>query len=124
MKKILLICFVVLSISGFGQSLKKKYLGVYKGEIAGYALDLGSDVVDVKPAVIIIDIESAAMTQTIGNVVQKGTWTMEDSGDDRILISFHPENSLVEERIVLYKKGKRMIREGIYPQPEALLLKQ
>jgi hypothetical protein len=40
------------------------------------------------------------------------------------LLEVKLENQFAPERLMVYKKGKKIIREGIRPQPDALLLKQ
>ena len=123
MKNVLLIGFLLLSSSGFGQSLKKKQFGVYEGIIPAYVLDLGEGVINVKPETIRIEITAASITQTIGTAVQSGTWEVLDGDQDMTVLLFHPEDSLVTEHITVYKKGKKITRDGIYPQPQVELKK-
>ena len=124
MRKLLLFCLLVVSISAFGQSLKKKYYGSYAGTIPAYTIDLGTGVVPVQETAITIRLMEGRFVQTIGTTVQEGSWAVSGGDSDVLALVFSPDNSLVRERITFYRKQKRLVREGIYPQPRAELLKQ
>lgn len=123
MKQLLLLLFLAISLFGSGQTLKKKYFGTYEGTIPGYSMDIGADVVDVKPVMIIIELNGPTLVQSIGKTVQRGTYTVNSSERGTFTLLFTPENSLVTETITLYTKGKRLVRNGVYPQPAAELKK-
>lgn len=123
MKNLLVIPFLVLSCAAFGQSLKKKFLGTYSGTVPGYKIDIGSGVVDVAAAGLTIVLTAEGVTQTLGKSVRTGTWRIDEAEKTYYVILLRLEGQIAEERIVLQKKSKEMVREGIFPQPDATLKK-
>jgi hypothetical protein len=124
--KSLLILLLTLSISNglSAQVLKKKYFGSYAGTLPGYKIDLGTDVVSVNPAEIKISISSdGALTQQIGDELKKGMWTFFIEGEKYFVLDVLFEGQLIKERVIIYKRGHAIGREGIFPQPTAILKK-
>lgn len=124
--KSLLILLLTLSISNglSAQVLKKKYFGSYTGTLPGYKMDLGTDVVSVNPAEIKISISSdGALTQQIGDELKNGTWTFFIEGEKYFVLDVLFEGQLIKERVIIYKRGHAIGREGIFPQPTAILKK-
>jgi hypothetical protein len=122
MKTGLIICCLFLGCAAFGQNIKKKLYGTYEGTIAGYKLDIGQTVVDVYAATIqIVLSEDATAKQTIGSETTRGTWKIEDTEKGYYVIVLKLEGQQAEERLILYKKTRTMTREGIFPQPDAVL---
>lgn len=123
MKHILLFALLILAFTTFGQDLRKKFYGTYEGVIPTYNLDIGGQVVEVKSVRIKIELNEGEITQDIGNTSKKGTWKIIYEGKNYFILSAALEGQTVEERIVVYKKGHKLSREGIYPQPAAELNK-
>lgn len=123
MKNLLVISFLFLTSVAFGQSLKKKFLGTYSGTVPSYKVDIGSGVVDVASAGLTITLTAEGVTQTLGKSVRNGTWRIDETEKTYYVILLRLEGQIAEERIVLQKKSKEMVREGIFPQPDALLRK-
>jgi hypothetical protein len=123
MKNLLVICFILLMGTAFSQTLKKKFLGTYSGTVPAYKIDIGSGVVDVAAAELTIALTADGVTQTLGKSVRKGTWRIDETEKTYYVILLRLEGQIAEERIVLQKKSKEMVREGIFPQPDALLRK-
>ena len=122
MKRALLICFILISGLSFGQ-LKKKYYGTYRGTVPSYTIDIGSDVVPVASSEIVIQLTAENVTQQLGNVSRKGSWTVSESDKTHITLNLRLEGQLAEERLLIDKKTKKIVRLGIFPQPDALLEK-
>lgn len=115
-------CFILVSGLSFGQ-LKKKFYGTYRGTVPGYTMDIGSDVVPVASSDIVIILTAENVTQQLGNVTKKGTWTVSESDKTQITLQLRLEGELAEERLLIDKKTKKIVRLGIFPQPDALLEK-
>jgi hypothetical protein len=124
MKNWLIICFLFVASTGFGQHLKKKFYGTYTGVIPAYKLDIGSDVVDVASASITIVLSADGVVQQLGNSTKNGTWKIISTEKNYFILSLRLEGQLAEEQVVLDKKSKTMVREGIFPQPDAELAKE
>ena len=57
----------------------------------------------------------------IGKLTTHGDFEVLFEADDYYVLDATMENQSVGERIVVYKKGKKISRDGLYPQPSALL---
>lgn len=102
--------------------LKKKYFGLYEGEIGAYTIDSGTDLLMIQKSVIEIQFnKEGTLTQKIGEFSVSGTWKLFFEADNYYLFDVQIANQVMTERILLYKKGKKMSREGITPQPSAIL---
>ncbi len=120
----LLFCFCLLPLFLSAQKpieLKKKFFGTYVGEIPAFQLDSGKDLLDVDQTIMKAVIESNNITFTIGNRALNGTYEVLFEGKKYFLLDCVIENQLAGERIVVYKKGNKISRDGLYPQPSAFL---
>ena len=113
-----------MATTGFGQHLKKKFYGTYKGVIPAYKMDIGSDVVDVASASITIVLSPEGVVQQLGNSTKNGTWKLITTEKTVYILSLRLEGQLTEEQLVLDKKTKAMIRQGFFPQPDTPLMKE
>jgi hypothetical protein len=120
------VVLLVLSPTLFGQEpveLKKKFFGAYKGEIATFKLDTGEDLVDIEKAPITVDIDADSVSFTIGRRALKGPYTVLFEAKKYVVLDCKIPGRLAGERVVVYKQGKRISRDGLYPQPSAMLYK-
>lgn len=124
MKFIITFVFLIPLLT-FGQhKLKKKYFGNYLGSIPAYKMDDGSSLVEVDSVSIQIEFLNDGTTNfTIGNIKDTGKYKVEFSNETFILITAQLTTLKAEEKIKLFLKDKHLEREGIYPQPSALLYK-
>ena len=124
MRFCLLFLVFVCSLSASSQEIKKKYLGVYKGEIPSYALELGEEVFQVQSSVIEIQLQPAGIfLEKIASQVKKGTYQLIKEDKEGMYFEIRLEEQFIPESYVLYKKDKRLERKGIYPQPDVFLKK-
>lgn len=124
-KRFLLLILLLLPIVSSAQSLKKKYIGVYRGSISAYVLSVGNSTLTVDAASIVIAFSNdQTCVQTIGNDQLNGTWSVVSETKTTYTIEMKLNNQVMLERCVLEKKSKKLLREGFYPQPDALLDKQ
>ncbi len=124
MKNWLIICFLFAASTGFGQHLKKKFYGTYKGVVPTYKMDIGSDVIDVASASITIVLSEDRVVQQLGNETKSGTWKIVSTEKAYFVLSMRLDGSIVEEQVLLDKKTKAMTRLGIFPQPDTPLAKE
>ncbi len=124
---ILIVLFLSNWNFGYTQTLrdhiKRKYYGTYEGQINGYKFDAGDKLVEVEPVAIRIEINSGYLTMQIGKLLTKGTFQVLFEADDYYVLDAKMEDQFVGERIVVYKKGKKISRDGLYPQPSTLLFR-
>lgn len=103
--------------------LKNKYLGYYEGTIPSFKMDSGEDLITVKETPIKVVISEEKVTIEIGQNKISGSYTVLFKGDGYWVLDCRMEDQLAGERIVVFKRGKTITREGLYPQPNAMLEK-
>ncbi len=122
-----LFLFLMTSILGFSQSttaLKKKYFGSYIGEIPSYSFDAEDGQIDVAATSIKIVIKAKEINFEIGKNAFQGTYKVLFEANNYFLLDCVISNQLATERIMVFKKGKKISRDGLYPQPMAFLKKE
>jgi hypothetical protein len=101
--------------------LKRKYFGKYKGTVPSYTIDNGATLVTVSESAIYIDLFKDYITIKVGNHIMNGTYFVLFEAKDYFLVDAKIEGQLATERILVYKSGKRIGRDGMYPQPVSTL---
>jgi hypothetical protein len=122
-----LFLFLMASNFGFSQSttsLKKKYFGSYIGEIPSYSFDAEDGQIDVAATSIKIVIKAKEINFEIGKKAYQGTYNVLFEANNYFLLDCEIPNQLATERIMVFKKGKKISRDGLYPQPMAFLKKE
>ena len=120
MRLLLLTLLFVLPLSAFSQKeirLKKKYFGKYKGVIPAYKMNATNEIVEVGETMIYIDIFKEQIMVKVGNNVRYGTYEVMFMADKYFLLDATIEGQLATERIMVYKRGKKIARDGMFPQP-------
>lgn len=116
----------MLAFSGYSQkeiSLKKKYFGAYKGTIPAYKIDTGEDVVEVGSADIMVNIKEGKIEINIGKNALQGEYEVMFEAREYFLLDAKIEGQMANERIMVYKQGRKLSRDGMFPQPIAELRK-
>ncbi|MBI1836520.1 MAG: hypothetical protein HYR91_04575 [Flavobacteriia bacterium] len=123
--KLLFTLLFFIPLCCFGQQkLKKKYLGSYTGNIPAYKMDSGKEIINVDSIKIEIEILADGLIKyAIGNMKYNGQFKIEFEGETFFYLIAVLENQLAEEKIKIFIKDKHIEREGIYPQPTAILTK-
>lgn len=122
MRFCLVFLIVIGSFSARSQEIKKKYLGVYSGEIPSYALELGEEVFQVQSATIEVHLQAGGVfVEKITSQDKKGTYQLIKEDKEGMYLEIHLEGQFIPESYILYKKDKRLERKGIYPQPDVFL---
>lgn len=107
-------------MSAFSQKeikLKKKYYGKYKGVIPAYKMNSNNEIVEVGETAIYIDIFKDQIMVKVGNNVRYGTYEIMFKADKYFLLDATIEGQLATERVMVYKRGKKLARDGMFPQP-------
>lgn len=124
MIRILLIIFLFL-FSGLNaqKPFKKKFLGKYEGEIGAYTINTGSQFIEVSSVYISVTIRKKDLEFTIGRnkMVVPYLWKKKDKR--QLVIEFTRSADNTPETLILNKKSKEILREGIFPQPQVILKK-
>jgi hypothetical protein len=122
--KPILLVFLLLFAFHAPAQLKKSYLGRYAGEIGSYEINTGQELFTVQPVDISVHITRDSLTLHIGHRSFTGTYAILLETHTYILLEALLHGQIAPERIVVYKKGKKISREGIKPQPDVVLKKQ
>jgi hypothetical protein len=104
--------------------LSKKYLGDYKGVIPAYILPTSGGEARVNETSIEVTINESTIEVVIGQLRRKDNYVILFESKGYFLLECKVEGQPVAERIVVYKRGKKIGRDGLYPQPTAILFKQ
>lgn len=103
--------------------LKRRYQGSYVGTIPGYKVESSRDIMFVSETVINIKIGKNQVEVTVGGNTLYGSFEIMFEAKKYYLLDVTIENQLATERILVYKTGKRLSRDGMYPQPVTELKK-
>jgi len=126
MRVLIILLLVTTSLASYGQkeiNLKKKFFGKYKGEIPSYKMDTGDEIVDVGNTPIYIVIAKDQIAVRIGSNELTGTYDVMFEAKKYYLLDCKMQGQIATERILVYKRGKRLSRDGMFPQPVAELNK-
>ena len=126
MTKYALLFLLILPMLSFGQKkidLKRKYLGSYSGTIPGYRVESAQDIMNVSSTDIVIKIGKNQVEITVGGNLLYGTYTVMFEAKSYYLLDVTVDGQLATERILVYKRGKHLSRDGMYPQPVTELKK-
>jgi hypothetical protein len=124
MRKHLLYFILFFSFSAVAQkpiTLKKKFYGSYEGEIPAYTLDVGTDNVNVDAVAIKIKLAGDSVHITVGQNALHGVYHVLFEGKNYFVLDCRMDGQLAGERIVVYNRGKRISRDGLFPQPSSFL---
>jgi hypothetical protein len=121
-KQILLVFLLFFAFHASAQ-LKKSYLGKYAGEIGSYEINTGQELFNVEPVAIRVQIARDSLALQIGHRSFTGPYTILLETHTYILLEALLRGQIAPERIVVYKKGRKISREGIKPQPDVVLKK-
>ena len=124
MRKMVLSLLFLMPLALLAQkeiTLKKRYLGNYVGTIPAYKMDAGAEVLEVTSSKIYIKLKKDSIELTIGNRLLLGTYEVMFEAKKYYLLDATMENQFANERIMVYKRGKKISRDGLFPQPFAEL---
>lgn len=104
--------------------LKSKYFGNYQGWVSAYDMDAGNDMIHIDSALISINILKESIELQIGQKKQSGKYKILFEAEKYFVLDCIMENQMAHERVVVFKKGKVISRDGLYPQPSSYLRKK
>lgn len=124
MIRISLIIFIFL-FSGLNaqKPFKKKFLGKYEGEIGAYTINTGAQFIEVSSVYISVTMRKKDLEFTIGRNKIAAPYSWEKKDKKLLVIKFTRSVENTAETLILNKKTKEILREGIYPQPKVILKK-
>ena len=120
MRKFIILTLFLVPVFASAQktiSLKRKYLGSYVGMIPSYRVQSSEDIMFVAQSEILIKIGENQVEMTVGSITMFGTYEVMFEAKKYYLLDVAVEGQLATERIMVYKRGKHLSRDGMYPQP-------
>lgn len=127
LRLVLVLFFIAIHLFGGAQKaqkLKRRCLGTYVGNMPSYLLDSGKEVINVESTEITVQLSKDAISFDIGRFHMSGNYRIIFKNKDYWVLDATVDGQLQSERITVYKKQKKIIREGVYPQPNATLEKR
>ena len=122
----LLSCLLLLASFSFATAqttkLKRKYRGLYQGEIPSYNAIIGSKEVSVKSQALELTIAKDSLHIKIGKYSYTNPYVVSKK-ENTLEIRLDREDSGIEEVLVLDTKAKTLTRKGLFPQPDTILTK-
>ncbi len=122
MKLIIITFFIAFGVCASAQ-VKKRDQGVYKGIISSYEINTGQKLIEVDSSEIFIKLEKSNFAIKIDTVEYKGSYEVEKREKRNYVLKVKTDYSDITEEIILFGKDKFMKRKGIFPQPDAHLIK-
>lgn len=119
-KGLLLLLFSISFTQLNAQSLKRKYRGIYVGQIDAYEVKMGTTTYNVNASDIKVLIDRDSIILEIGAYRYAAPYNLETANATLTLTS-NRENSGIAEQLILDPKTKKIVRKGLYPQPDATL---
>jgi hypothetical protein len=120
MRKFIILTLLLVPMLASAQktiSLKRKYLGSYVGMIPSYRVQSSEDIMFVTQSKILIKIGKNQVEMTVGGNTMFGTYEVMFEAKKYYLLDVTIDDQLATERIMVYKSGKHLSRDGMYPQP-------
>lgn len=121
-RKILFAFFIFSFTSVHHAQMKRRNYGTYSGEIGKYSVGKHPDQIYVQPTNIEIQILKDQIFVFVGNQKYEGTWNVLLETKVYYLVEAKT-NGNAPERLMVYKRERKILREGISPQPNAMLKK-
>ncbi len=119
---ILLVLFCGMQLSAQTR-LKRKYYGTYEGQINEYPVEIDKKLIQVKSVPIRIEINAGYLNIQVGKLNTRGNYKVLFEADDYFVLDAVMENQSIGERIVVFRKGGKISRDGLFAQPSARLFK-
>lgn len=126
MRSFVVFILILAPVMAFSQKeikLKKRYFGKYKGTVSSYKIDTGNEVLTVSESAIYVTIAKDQISVTVGKNKMYGNYTVMFEAKKYYLLDANIDGQLATERIMVYKRGRKIARDGMYPQPVTELKK-
>ena len=119
-KGLLLLLFSISFTQLNAQALKRKYRGIYTGQIPTYEVKMGSNTYVVNASEIKAYLDRDSIFLEIGTYRYASGYSLENK-EKQFMLSAQRDQSGIPEQLIFDPKTKTMIRKGLYPQPDATL---
>jgi hypothetical protein len=124
MRKLFFLLTLLVGFTSVAQTsgqLKKRFLGTYTGFIPSYKTV--SSNIQVDSVALTIELSSNQLRFSLGKLEFEGEYTILLETASYYILECKMEDRIANERIMVYKRGKKISRDGLFPQPNATLYK-
>ena len=104
------------------QTVKRKFRGIYAGQIPSYEVKFGQGTNTVSECELKVYLSRDSLKLEVGTYRYASGYTLEIAEQDLILTAPR-EQSGIPERFILSPRTKTILRKGLYPQPDATLIR-
>ena len=121
-----IILFLLVSFSASAQKevkLRRKFYGKYKGTVPSYEINTGNELIEAGETPLYIVIRKSGVSVKVGERELIGTYVVLFKADDYYLFDCNMAGQMANERILVYKRGKKLSRNGMFPQAVSMLKK-
>lgn len=119
-KGLLLLLFSISFTQLNAQAIKRKYRGIYVGQIGAYEVKMGTSTYVVNAIEIQAYLDRDSIFLEIGTNRYASAYFIEKK-ENKYILSSPRDHSGIPEQFILDPKTKTIVRKGLYPQPDAIL---
>ena len=117
----LLFSIFTIHLSAQAPKLKRKWQKYYVGKIPSYEISLNNQVVQIDAVQISIRLSKDSVYIQVGLAKWTGSYIVTKSEKKKIEISGTMIGTGIPEILELDVKERKLIRKGLFPQPDAVL---
>jgi hypothetical protein len=122
--KLVLISFLIFCSFGLSAQIKKRDLGHYVGTIESYKINSGQELLTVEACTISVTLNKESLLLKIGSKEYQASYGIKKTERRNYLITVGIPYSDLQESFSLNGKDKKMLRKGLFPQPDCTLKKE
>lgn len=123
MKLIVTLFFTILSVVASAQSvkLKKKYLKSYVGRIPAYEVNLNNQIISINATEIKVSLTKDSIYVQVGTSKWEGIYSTIKLEKKNYELTGKMDGTGIPEILLLNGKAKKIIRKGLFPQPDTVM---
>ena len=123
MKLIVTLFFTILSVVASAQSvkLKKKYLKSYVGRIPAYEVNLNNQIISINATEIKVSLTKDSIYVQVGTSKWEGIYSTIKLEKKNYELTGKMVGTGIPEILLLNGKAKKIIRKGLFPQPDTVM---
>ncbi len=123
MKLIVTLFFTILSVVASAQSvkLKKKYLKSYVGRIPAYEVNLNNQIISINATEIKVSLTKDSIYVQVGTSKWEGIYSTIKLEKKNYELTGKMDGTGIPEILLLNGKVKKIIRKGLFPQPDTVM---
>ena len=123
MKIVIYLIFSCCFSFSFSQNvaMNKKHLKQYTGIIPSYEVNFNNELTKIEPTTINITLFKDSLFVSVGLSKWSGTYKAVKTSKKTYELTGQMEGSGIQEILTLYKRKKKLVRKGLFPQPDAEL---